>query len=138
MRNLLGAESVDHYNFNALSGNGPGGATDGRLTSVLRQVAGAYVRLFGYIIHNPNATEAFIQIFGRPSSEVNLGVTAPDFIIKIGGLGSVAWDMIDPVDSTMIADGERRSWTGFSMAATTTDTGSITPTTGLTGSIRYK
>ena len=121
MTSLRLRDITDEYNFNALT-------TDGRITNVVRAIKSGGSRIFGYLINNPNAAEAFMQIFYKPSTSVILGTTAPDLIVKIAATGSVAWDFMDPrgVNST-----------GLSMAATTTDTGSTANTTGLSGTIFY-
>lgn len=122
MNSLTGRDLTNEFNFNALT-------TDGRLTNVVRNVASAGTRkIYGYLLHNPNGSESFMQVFYKPAIDVALGTTAPDLIVKISANGSVAWDFSDP---------RGKGATGMSVAATTTDTGSTALTIGLSGVVFY-
>ena len=119
MYSLNNRDITNEFNFNPLT-------TNGVLSNTVRNIKSTAGRIFGYLIHNPNGSEAFVQVFYRPSNSVILGTTAPDLIIKVAANGSVAWDFQDPRGVNSI---------GLSVAATTTDTGSTAPTTGLSGTI---
>jgi len=80
--------------------------------------------LYGWNIHNPNATEAFLLFFNKAATaDVTLGGDVPDFSIKIGGNGTVFEKInADPLFTFDL---------GCVVAATTTELGSTSPAVGL-------
>lgn len=91
-------------------------------------VKGSAGKLGGYIIYNPNTSVAYVQVFDAASTgAVTLGTTRPNLVIPIpassgANLSEIKWGFTS----------------GMVVAATTTDSGSTTASTGLTCSFTYK
>ena len=127
--NLRTCEEYSIQSYNALIGTvDANGNLNTGLTSTVRQIAGTQTTFLGFILHNNAATRHWVQVFFRPANQVVLGTTAPDFTIAVGASGDVAWDFYHPI----------RQGTGLSLACTTTEIGTTTATTAMTGSIYYK
>lgn len=114
-------DSVDIYSVNSRT------VITG-FTSTVRDVSQSQSLFLGFDLTNNDATTAWLQIFFKPSSNVVLGTTAPDITIKFGGNESRERFYYYPI----------RCIGGFSVAATTTETGSTSVTLPMTGVIYYK
>lgn len=124
-RNLL---AMDHYNVVAFNATQTNTQRTGMSNSP-RQIADYQITWSGYLLHNNDAaTVSWVQVFFKPSNEVTLGTTAPDFTIKLGAGESIAWDFLNPI----------RQGTGFTVAGTTTETGSTAPSAAVTGAFFFK
>ena len=97
------------------------------LNATVREVTPTSALFLGYLFNNTDGARIWVQIFYRPATEVALGTTPPDLTIPVGASGSVAWDFVHA----------RLARRGFSLAATTTETGATGATT-VTGEILYK
>lgn len=97
------------------------------LDGTVRQVSDKTCLLLGYLFNNTDGARRWIQLFYRPATEVNLGVTPPDLTIGLGASGSVEYDSYFA----------RVASRGLSIACTTTETGATGATT-VTGEIKYK
>lgn len=86
--------------------------------------------LRGLVINNPNASEAFLQMFDAvQTADVTLGTTVCDEPIKIPASGSITlWGN----DIKTFFD------LGLVIAATTTEGGSTAPGTALSVVLRYQ
>lgn len=98
------------------------------LSSTKQAVNASAGNLYGYHIYNPNSTVIYIQLFNVASASVTVGTTAPTAVIAVPAGG---W--ADAPPATPIAFG-----TALTIAATTTSTGSGTPTTALLANFWYK
>ena len=96
------------------------------ISATVREIHNKQCAFKGYLFHNNNSARVWIQIFFKPSDEVELGVTAPDLTVSIGATASVAWDMYQPIIFG----------TGLSIAASDAEVGT-TVTTAVTGTILY-
>lgn len=124
-RDLL---AMDHYNVVPFNATQPNPQRSG-MSNTPRQVADYQLSFVGYLLHNNDASNpSWVQIFFKPSAEVMLGTTAPDFTVKLGSGESLAWDFLNPV----------RQGTGFTVAGTTTETGSTAPSSAVTGVFFFK
>lgn len=84
-------------------------------------------QLGGYIIYNPNATVAYVQVFDA-NAAVTLGTTRPNVVIPI-----------PPTSGANIEIGKGIAFaTGIRVAATTTASGSTAPGTGLDCTFLFK
>lgn len=124
-RNLLAMDNSNVVAFNATQQN----PQRAGMSNTPRQINATQITWAGYLLHNNDATNpSWVQVFFKPSAEVMLGTTAPDFTIKLGGGESIAWDFLNPI----------RQGTGFTVAGTTTETGSSAPTAAVTGVFFFK
>jgi len=98
------------------------------LSSTKQAVNASAGQLYGYHIYNPNTTVIYIQLFNLASVSVTVGTTAPTAVLAVPAGG---W--ADAPPATPIAFG-----TALTIAATTTSTGSGTPSTALLCNIWYK
>lgn len=73
---------------------------------------------------NTSAALNFVQIFKKPAASVTLGTTVPDIVLAIPASATSLGGGI----SLNFGDGVRTTGTGFSLAVTTTRTGSTAPT----------
>ncbi len=97
--------------------------------SSTKQAANASAgNLYGYHIYNPNSVVIYIQLFNVASASVTVGSTAPTAVIAVPAGG---WADATPGVPIAFA-------TALTIAATTTSTGSGTPTTALLCNIWYK
>lgn len=97
--------------------------------SSTKQAANASAgNMYGYHIYNPNSVVIYVQLFNVASASVTVGTTAPTAVLAVPPLG---WADASP--ATPIAFS-----TALTIAATTTATGSGTPTTALLCNIWYK
>lgn len=98
------------------------------LSSTKAAVNASAGNLYGYHIYNPNAVVIYVQLFNVASASVTVGTTPPTAVLAIPAAG---W--ADATPSVPITFG-----TALTIAATTTSTGSGTPTTALLCNIWYK
>lgn len=98
------------------------------LSSTKQAVNASAGNLYGYHIYNPNSVVIYIQMFNLASASVTVGSTAPTAVIAIPAGG---W--ADATPGVPITFG-----TALTIAATTTSTGSGSPTTALLCNIWYK
>jgi|SRR6185503_18101211 len=124
-RNLL---ALDHYNVVAFNATQTNTKRTG-ISSTPREIKDTQITWAGYLLHNNDASlPSWVQVFFKPAAEVMLGTTGPDFTIKLGAGESIAWDLLNPI----------RQGTGFTVAGTTTETGSTAPTAPVTGAFFFK
>lgn len=98
-------------------------------TTTVQTVKGTVGTLGGYVIYNPNATVAYVQLFDvATATTVTLGTTVPDMFIPIPATSGA-----NVLDGTGIAFAN-----GIKLACTTTATGLTAPGTGLDLSVFYK
>lgn len=97
--------------------------------SSTKQAANASAgNVYGYHIYNPNSAVAYVQMFNLASGSVTVGSTTPTQVIAVPAGGWADESFTVPLGYT----------TALTVAATTTSTGSGTPTTGLLTNIFYK
>ena len=82
--------------------------------------------LHNIVAYNPNATIAWVQIFDVATAGITVGTTVPKLSIPVPALGSISVDTPTPFG------------TAISYACTTTATGAVDPTVGLTLNFWYK
>lgn len=94
------------------------------LTNALTLVRTGQCNIYGWIINNPNASEAFVQVFDAAAVvDVTLGVTTCTLPLKVGAGSAV-----------VLRDGLSTGITfsnGIVIAATTTEAGAVAPATAL-------
>ncbi len=96
------------------------------VVSVKSSAAG---ELGGYIVYNPNSSVAYIQVFDvATAAGVTPGTTRPDMVIPVPQTSGANLEFANGVSFA----------NGIQIAATTTDSGSTAPGTGLTVTIVYK
>lgn len=117
---IVGQDRFRRFTMNALQ-------TVLGLTNTVQAISSVKIAFKGYILNNADSSSRWVQIFFRPSTEVTLGTTAPDLTLQIGPTSTVALDF-----ENVFMEG-----TGFSAAATTTETGTTAPTNRITGTILY-
>jgi hypothetical protein len=99
----------------------------GNTVSSVKSSAG---NLYGFTFQNPNSTAAYVQLFDLVSNSVTLGTTAPKLSYWVPAGGSY----------DLVATGEAKISfaTAISIAATTTATGSTTPSVGVLTNMLFK
>lgn len=97
------------------------------LTTTVVTVKGSAGTLGGYFIYNPNSTVSFVQVFDV-SGTVTLGTTRPNVMFGIPPLSSANMEIGNGLNFA----------NAIKIAATTTSSGSVAPTTGLEVSMWYK
>lgn len=98
------------------------------LTNTKTQVKASAGTVGGYIIHNPNTSAIWIQVWDVANGSITVGTTSPTWTIPIPA-GSTA--------NVEFTCGINHA-TAINVAATTTATGSTAPTTAATATILYK
>lgn len=98
------------------------------LSSTKQAVNASAGNLYGYHIYNPNTVVIYVQLFNLASASVTVGTTAPTAVLAVPAGG---W--ADTAPGTPITFG-----TALTIAATTTSTGSGTPSTALLCNMWYK
>ena len=119
---LFTRDQVEVVPFNALQ------PVNISIGTTVRAVAEKQVTWMGYVFHNNTASDNWVQVFFRPAGQVVLGTTPPDFTVLINANDSATLWFKDPI----------RQGTGFSVAGTTTETGSSAPATLTTGQVLIK
>lgn len=84
--------------------------------------------LYNVDVINPNAAAAYVQLFNVAAGGVTVGVTAPNYVLFVPPQGAASI-----IYSTPLGFG-----TAITYACTTTATGGVDPTAGLTVSMAYK
>lgn len=84
-------------------------------------------KVYGWMVHNPSAATAFIQVWNVAIGSITVGTTAPTWTIPLPAGASA---------NVMSARGVTHS-TEINVAATTTATGSTAPATALVVTIFY-
>ena len=97
------------------------------LTNSAKAVKASAGTLGGYIISNPNTTMAFVQIFDVAAASVTLGTTRPNLVVGIPAQSTAHIEMTAGIKFA----------TAIAVAATTTDSGSTAPTSGLTATFLF-
>lgn len=124
--------TLDNFPSLATSAAWPTLSVKTGLTATTLQVSGSAITALGPSqCDNNNSTWIYLQIFNAPSASVTLGSTAPTFVLMLapqapGGIGTSL-------------NGISLGGTGFTIAATTTPTGSSGPATStINCSFAYK
>lgn len=89
-------------------------------TTTVRTVKTSPGSLRGWIVWNPNATVAYVQLFDTAEA-ITLGTTVPTFVLPIPATAT----------ANVLTDDGITLAKGLKMAVTTTATGSTAPSTGL-------
>lgn len=79
-------------------------------------------------VQNPNAADAFIQLFDAAAADVTVGTTTPKLSLFVPANGAMDKYWNDPIDFN----------TAITYACTTTAIGSTDPTTGLVINAGYR
>ena len=117
------AITVSVYNFF-------GGTTNAPLTANVVVVKNSAASYLGCRIQNLNASNVYVQTFNANNvANVTLGTTAPIDIIPIPSGGF--WQ------DTLIQDNKIVYPNGIAVAATTTPTGNVAPSSNVIGNINY-
>ena len=101
-------------------------ASQTALTNTIVSIKASSGQFGGYMFNNPNASTAYIQVFNNTTGGAALG--SPTYVIAIPPMASA---------NVEFANGIAHS-TAISAAATTAPTGTLAPTTALTGFFLYK
>ena len=107
---------------------------DAAVTAAVNVSTACRGRLMGFQAYNVNTTDAFLQVFNVPAASVTLGTTTPiqSYLIPRGN----ATDRGGAAES-FLPDGLILDGSAISIAATTTEAGSTTVTTGLEVNLQY-
>ena len=101
----------------------------GLSTTVTAIQSSVQSKLGGYVLFNPNSTNAFCQIFNvATSGAVTLGTTAPKISVGLPPFGGANIEFETGVDYSA----------GIQVAATTTESGSSALTTNITANFLFK
>lgn len=85
-------------------------------------------RLYGYHIQNPNASDAWLQLYDVVAGSVTVGTTVPKLSLVVPANGAIEHIGAVPIEIE----------TAITYAATTTAAGGTDPTTGLVGNFFYR
>lgn len=99
------------------------------LQATKQAVTTTKARLYGLHVYNPNATDAFLQLYDAASAAVTVGTTTPTATFWIPALSG-----LDDQNFTIPTEYN----TAIVVAATTTIGGSTNPTTGLLVNLFYR
>ncbi len=117
----LAAASTGGYSASRVSG--------GLSTVVTTVQASLQSKLGGYILGNPNSTNAYVQIFNvATSGAVTLGTTVPKVSVFLPPFGGANIEMSVGIDFSA----------GIQVAATTTEAGLTALTTNITANFLFK
>ena len=83
--------------------------------------------VYGWNIHNPNGSAAYVQLFNKLAADVTVGTTVNDYSILVPANGNAYADRNRPLEFD----------TGCVVACTTTEAGNTDPTTGLVVHVDY-
>lgn len=97
------------------------------LSSTKTAVKASPGKLYGWMVHNPSAATAYIQVWNVAIGSITVGTTAPTYTIQLPTLASA---------NVMSERGITHS-VEINIAATTTPTGSSAPATALVVSLFY-
>jgi hypothetical protein len=87
-------------------------------------------RLLGVHVQNPNASDAWLQLYDAATGSVTVGTTTPKLSFVVPANGGYT-DTFQGEDAISFA-------TAITYAATTTAAGGTDPTTGLVATFRYR
>lgn len=85
-------------------------------------------RLYGYHIQNPNASDAWLQLYDVAAGSVTVGTTTPKLSLIVPANGAIEHIGVIPIAFD----------TAITYSATTTAAGGTDPTTGLVGNLFYR
>lgn len=85
--------------------------------------------LYRAFVQNPNAADAWLQLYDAAAGDVTVGTTTPKLSLVVPASGAIDVDF---------ADDPIRFSTAITYAATTTAAGGTDPTTGLVGNLLYR
>lgn len=97
------------------------------LSNTKQQVKASAGKLYGWMVHNPSAATAYIQVWDVASGSITVGTTPPTYTIPLPAGASA---------NVMSERGVSHA-TAINIAATTTPTGSTAPGTALVVSLFY-
>lgn len=107
---------------------------DAAVTAAVNVSTACRGQLMSLQAYNVNATDAWLQVFNVPAASVTLGTTTPiqSFLVPKGngtdrGATEMSW-----------TEGLNLDGSAISIAATTTETGSTTATTGLEVNVQFR
>ena len=109
---------------------GPGLLTvrDADIDNTAQACKTASGRLYGYHIQNPNAADAWLQLYDVAAAGVTVGTTTPKVSLVVPASGAIEAFSVVPVEFE----------TAITYSATTTAAGGTDPTTGLVGTLFYR
>lgn len=108
----------------------PGGSGNALLTNSAVNVVTGQHNLQTMVIYNPNVSVEYVQIFDALAANVTVGTTVPKMVIPLPA--STVIDL--PIENSA----QVTFFTGISVAATTSATGSSAPSTGITANILFQ
>lgn len=85
-------------------------------------------RLYGYHVQNPNASDAWFQLYDAATGSVTVGTTTPKLSLIVPANGAIEALFSVPVEFE----------TAITYAATTGAANGTNPTTGLVGNLFYR
>lgn len=108
---------------------------DAAVTAAVNVSTACRGKLMGFNAANANTSDAFLQVFNIPAASVTLGTTTPiqSFLIPKGN-GSDR----GAASESFLPDGLNLDGSAISIAATTTEAGSTTVTTGLEVNLQFR
>lgn len=101
--------------------------SDTALSNTAVAIKASSGRVYGYSLFNPSIATVFIQFFNVAAASVTVGTTTPLFVVAVPAGGAV--NVLAALPITFSA--------AFSMAATTTATGSTAPATAAVAAVFY-
>jgi hypothetical protein len=108
-------------------GSGGNSIYSGAVTNTATQVKSGAGQVYGYDIHNPNASIVYLQFFDTAVGSVTVGSTTPKFVLGIPANGRAAIEWPNGIQHT----------TAIVIAATTTRGGSTAPGTAVDVNVIY-
>lgn len=100
---------------------------NGALSNTKTAVKASAGKLYGWMVHNPSAATAYIQVWNVAIGSITVGTTAPTYVIELPAGASA--NVMSERGITHSAE--------INIAATTTPTGSTAPGTALVVSLFY-
>jgi len=92
------------------------------LSNTKIEVSDFECNFYGFVLYNAGSAVTFLQVFDKDADDVTVGTTIPDVAYPIPAGGGLDQPVIVPI---------RHMGVGFTVAATTTATGSTAPGTAL-------
>ena len=127
----ISASSASNTTGGTSTYDATGGTGNALLTNTVVQVGTAAAHnLYSWNFTNTGASVAYVQVFDSVAASVTLGTTPPKMSLWVPAGG--AWE-------EKFTDEAKISFTnGIAIAATTTTTGSTSPSTGILANLAYK
>lgn len=122
MDKLKVKDSYKEFTINALNPN----PSYQSIVATKKELYSDSQKWYGYTLNNNDAAARWVQVFYKPAANVAYGVDMPNRSILIPASGNVTLEMENPVVCP-----------GFTVAAATTETGTSTPTLGVTGTFYF-